>query len=153
MAGIVGAHHTSFTVEHIDRSIEFLRDQLGLELLYRRQVSDEYFARIVGIPGCVVVAALLRIQGTSHHVELFEYQVPRGVAVHPRPCDPGSSHLSLLVDDLPAMHERLRAAGVRFVSAPVLIAAGPNRGGYGVYLRDPNGILIELFQLPRKVDP
>ena len=151
MAGIVGAHHTSFTVDQVDRSIAFFCDQLGLELLYRRQVSEEYFAQIVGIPGCVVVAALLRIPGTAHHVELFEYQRPRGVPVQPRPCDPGSSHLSLLVDDLPAMYERLRAAGAQFVSAPVLVAAGPNRGGYGVYLRDPNGILIELFQPPPKL--
>jgi catechol 2,3-dioxygenase-like lactoylglutathione lyase family enzyme len=149
MAAIVGAHHTSFTVEQIDRSIEFLRHQLGLELLYRREVREEYFAQIVGVPGCAVVAALLRIPGTTHHVELFEYQVPRGVRVEPRPCDPGSSHLSLLVDDLPALYERLRKAGVRFVSPPVLVAAGPNRGGYGVYLRDPNGVLIELFQPPK----
>jgi hypothetical protein len=27
----------------------------------------------------------------------------------------------------------------------------PARGGYGVYLRDPNGIPIEFFQPPRRV--
>ncbi len=149
MPRVVGAHHTSFTVAEIDRSIGFLRDQLGLELLYRREVRAEYFAQIVGLPGCVVVAALLRIPGTTHHVELFEYESPRGEPVRPRPCDPGSSHLSLLVDDLPALYERLVAGGAQFVSPPVLVASGPNRGGYGVYLRDPNGILIELFQAPR----
>ena len=58
------------------------------------------------------------------------------------------AHLSLLTDDLPALHERLSAEGVAFVSAPVRVDAGPNAGGYGVYLRDPNGILIELFQPP-----
>jgi hypothetical protein len=52
------------------------------------------------------------------------------------------------VDDLPALYERLAGAGVAFVSPPVLITAGLNRGGYGVYCRDPNGILVELFQLP-----
>jgi len=30
----------------------------------------------------------------------------------------------------------------------VAITAGLNRGGLGIYLRDPNGILIELFQPP-----
>jgi catechol 2,3-dioxygenase-like lactoylglutathione lyase family enzyme len=152
MGGVVGAHHTSFTVADIDRSIAFFRDQLGFELQYTRQVRDEYFARIVGIPDCVVLAALLRIPGTTHHVELFEYQVPRGVVYNPQPCDPGSSHLSLLVDDLPALYDRLCAAGVEFVSRPVLVDAGPNCGGCGVYLRDPNGILIELFQPPPQAD-
>src|SRR5262249_30864203 len=145
MAEIRGAHHTSFTVSDLGRSIEFFRDRLGLELLYRREVREDYFAAIVGLPDCVVEAALLRIPGTPTHVELFDDMSPRGEPVRPRPCDPGSCHLSFLVDDLPGLYEKLAAAGVEFVGPPVLITAGPNRGGYGAYCRDPNGILIELF--------
>jgi catechol 2,3-dioxygenase-like lactoylglutathione lyase family enzyme len=150
MPEVVGAHHTSFTVANLDKSLVFFRDQLGLEVVFTREVSDNYFGRIVGLSGCRVKAALLRIPGSVHHVELFEYLTPPGQAREARPCDPGSAHLSLLVDDLPGLHERLRAAGVTFVSEPVRIEAGPNAGGYGVYLRDPNGILIELFQPPRR---
>jgi catechol 2,3-dioxygenase-like lactoylglutathione lyase family enzyme len=148
MAGIVGAHHTSFTVAYLEQSLAFFRDVLGLELLGQREVRDEYFGRIVGLPGCAVRAALLRIPRSDHHVELFEYLQPQGQPQHPRPCDPGSSHLSLLVDDLPKWYQEWRGKGIAPVSEPVLITAGPNRGGYGLYLRDPNGILIELFQLP-----
>ena len=150
MSKVVGAHHTSFTVADLDRSVEFLRDRLGLEIVFTREVRDEYFGRIVGLPGCAVRAALLRIPRSDHHVELFEYLSPRGEAHEPRPCDPGSAHLSLLADDLPGLYHRLRAAGVAFMSEPVQIDNGPNRGGYGVYLRDPNGILIELFQPPKR---
>jgi catechol 2,3-dioxygenase-like lactoylglutathione lyase family enzyme len=153
MAVIQGAHHTSFTVARLEPSVEFFRDVLGLELLFVREVRDDYFGRLVGFPGCVVKAALLRIPGSGHHVELFQYQTPRGEAHYPRPCDPGSCHLSLLTDDLPGLYEALKARGVHFVSEPVLIEAGPNRGGYGVYLRDPNQILIELFQPPRPDNP
>ena len=148
MAAIVGAHHTSFTIANLEQSLAFFRDRLGLEVVFTREVSDDYFGRIVGLPGTRVKAALLRIPGSVHHVELFEYLTPAGQAHEPRPCDPGSSHLSLLVDDLPALHELLHGAGVDLVSAPIRIEAGPNTGGYGVYLRDPNGILIELFQPP-----
>jgi catechol 2,3-dioxygenase-like lactoylglutathione lyase family enzyme len=149
MARIVGAHHTSFTVADLDSSVAFFRDALGLELLYVREIRDDYFAAIVGLPGCAVRAALLHLPGSAHHVELFQYLEPSGQPVQPRPCDPGSSHLSFLVDDLPALHAQLQPM-VRFDSEPVLITAGPNQGGYGVYLRDPNGILIELFQPPRR---
>jgi catechol 2,3-dioxygenase-like lactoylglutathione lyase family enzyme len=149
MANIVGIHHTSFTVADLDQSVAFLRDRLGLEVLFVREVCDDYFGRIVGLPGSVVRAALLRLPGSSHHVELFQYLHPPGQPHRARPCDPGSSHLSFLVDDLPALYEQLAAQGVSFVGEPVQITAGPNRGGYGVYLHDPNGILIELFQLPR----
>jgi catechol 2,3-dioxygenase-like lactoylglutathione lyase family enzyme len=149
MPGVVGAHHTSFTVADLGRSLEFFRDWLGLEVVATREIGDEYFGRIVGLPGCRVKAALLRVPGSTHHVELFEYLAPSGQPCRPRPCDPGSAHLSLLVDDLPGLCARLSAAGVAFVSEPVRIDAGPNAGGYGVYLRDPNGVLIELFQPPR----
>jgi len=148
MPGIVGAHHTSFTVAELDRSVEFFRDRLGLELVFVREVRQDYFARIVGHAGCAVRAALLKIPGSGHHVELFQYLKPVGEPHLPRACDPGSCHLSLLVDDLPALYPTLAGEGVEFVSPPIAITAGPNTGGYGLYLRDPNGILIELFQPP-----
>ena len=150
MPGIVGAHHTSFTVANLEQSLAFFRDRLGLTVVGQREIGDEYLGRIVGLPGCRVRAALLRVPESEHHVELFEYIAPKGQVHAPRPCDPGSCHLALLVADLPALYERLRAEGVAFVSPPVRIEAGPNAGGYGVYLRDPCGILIELFQPPSR---
>ena len=149
MPRITGVHHTSCTVADLERSLAFFRDLLGMEVLFVREVRDDYFGRIVGLPGCVVKAALLRLPGASHHLELFQYLSPAGQSFLPRPCDAGSSHLSFLVDDLPGLYEELKAKGVQFVGAPVPITAGPNQGGYGVYLRDPNGILVELFQPPR----
>jgi catechol 2,3-dioxygenase-like lactoylglutathione lyase family enzyme len=148
MTSIKGAHHTSFTVARLEASVEFFRDLLGLELLFVRQVQDDYLGRIVGLPGAVVKAALFRIPSSNHHVELFQYVQPAGEPHRPRPCDPGSCHLSFLVEDLRGLHQQLKDRGVNFVSEPILIEAGPNRGGYGIYLKDPNDILLELFQPP-----
>ena len=148
MPAIVGAHHTSFTVADLEKSLAFFRDELGLEVVFTREVRHDYFGQVVGLPGCVVKAALLRIPGSTHHVELFQYLTPPGLLMAPRPCDPGSSHIALLVDDLGCWYERLQSSGATFFNAPVLIDAGPNRGAYAAYLRDPNGILIELFQPP-----
>ena len=47
--------------------------------------------------------------------------------------------------------ERLRAAGVvSFVSPPVVVDTGVNAGGCALYLHDPDGIPVELFQPPRQ---
>jgi hypothetical protein len=55
------------------------------------------------------------------------------------------------VDDLRALYERLVAAGVdTFFSAPVEVDTGVNRGGFALYLRDPDGIPVELFQPPAR---
>lgn len=53
----------------------------------------------------------------------------------------GWNRIHLIVDDLAAEVERLRARGVRFRSE---IVAGP--GGSQVLLIDPSGNLVELFQ-------
>ena len=44
--------------------------------------------------------------------------------------------------------ERLRAHGVKTRSAPVRIESGPHEGGYSLYAEDPDGIVVELMQLP-----
>src|SRR5690606_36151613 len=101
-----------------------------------------------GLPGCVVKAAHLRVPGSSHKLELFEYVTPPGAPVDTRPNNPGAAHLSLYVDDLLAAYAALQAEGVTFRSAPVAIDAGANRGGFAIYLLDPDGINVELFQKP-----
>jgi catechol 2,3-dioxygenase-like lactoylglutathione lyase family enzyme len=134
-------------VAALESSVRFFQELLGCELVFAREIHDDYFGQIVGLPGCAVKAAHLRLPG-GHVVELFQYLSPSGEPHRPRPCDPGSTHLSLLVADLPALYRELSAKGVRFVSAPVPITAGPNRGAWALYMQDPNGILIELFQRP-----
>ena len=48
-----------------------------------------------------------------------------------------------------SLYEDLVAQGVTsFVSAPVEVDTGINRGGLALYLRDPDGITVELFQPP-----
>lgn len=150
MAGIVGAHHTSFSVGDLDRSVKFFTDVLEFELVGQREIRDEYFRKIVGVPACVCRAAILRIPGSTHLLELFHYTHPRIMMYEPRPCDWGSSHLSLLVDNLTELYQQMQLRGASFVSAPVKIDAGPNAGALALYLRDPNGILIELFEPAKK---
>jgi catechol 2,3-dioxygenase-like lactoylglutathione lyase family enzyme len=53
----------------------------------------------------------------------------------------GWNRIHLLVDDLPAEVERLRAAGVPFRNE---IVKGP--GGSQILLEDPSGNVVELFQ-------
>jgi catechol 2,3-dioxygenase-like lactoylglutathione lyase family enzyme len=69
-----------------------------------------------------------------------------------QPNNPGSSHLAFVVEDLSVVYEQLKAKGVNFRTPPVTIDAGVNKGGYGVYILDPDGITMELFQPPKGDD-
>lgn len=152
MAEIQRIHHTGYTVSNLERSLEFYRDLLGLEVLATQEKEGGYLAAIVGYPDTHVRMAHLRVPGAEHVIELFEYLAPDGVRpgrLEPR--DVGTSHLCLVVDDLPALYARLVEVGIdTFVSPPIEVDTGINTGGFALYLRDPDGIPVELFQPPRR---
>ena len=141
--------HTGLTVRDLDRSLAFYRDVLGMEVVFEQEKQGGYLAEIVGYPNAHVRMAHLTFQGGGHRIELFEYLEPpsRGNGGEPR--DVGITHVCLAVDDIDAVLARLTKGGGEAVSSPVLVDTGVNAGGRGVYLRDPDGILIELFQ-PRR---
>jgi catechol 2,3-dioxygenase-like lactoylglutathione lyase family enzyme len=140
-----GAFHTGFTVSNMERSLAFYRDLLGMEVL-AEFVPAEYFQRVVGFPGARARIAFLRAPNDAHRLELLEYESPRGEPTPRETNRPGNGHICFYVDDIVAMHRRLSAAGVTFVSDPIQITAGPNQGARAVYLRDPDGFTVELFQ-------
>ena len=148
---ITGADHTSFTVSNLDRSLDFYVGLLGCELLWKREaVTAKYFRDIVGFPDCACRGAHLKIPGSDHKLELFEYVAPKGTPADVRTNNPGSAHVAFYVDDLKALYAALTAKGVRFRSPPVYIDQGVNTGGWAAYCLDPDGITVELFQKPER---
>ena len=149
---IVGAQHTSYTVSDTARSLHFYRDLLGFEvILDRPEVTLDYFRTIIGFPDAVVHNAMLRIPGTNHLLELNGYKHPQGIRQDLTPNNPGSSHICYYVDDLQAMYQDLKAANVEFISTPTYLDQGPNKGGWALYMKDPDGIVIELLQPAKKL--
>src|SRR5207245_291145 len=103
-----GLHHTSYTVSNLDRSLGFYRDALGCEVLAMQEKQGGYLAAIVGYPNAHVRMAHLRVPGSDHVIELFQYLAPQGDHADVEPRNVGASHLCFLVEDLPAFYERLR---------------------------------------------
>jgi lactoylglutathione lyase len=144
---VVGAWHTGFQVADLDRSLSFYRDLLGLEEIWRRVVTHDYIATLVGYPGLELHQALLRIPGTDHCLELLDYRNVERAPVDTRTANPGTAHICLVVERLAALWDRLLDAGVEFVSPPVVPPIGPNKGRLVVYMSDWDGIRVELLQL------
>jgi catechol 2,3-dioxygenase-like lactoylglutathione lyase family enzyme len=141
-------YHTGFTVSDIDRSIEFYRDALGLTLHRRQTGTAPYLATITGFPGVRLEVALLRTPDGHGMLELLQYVSHPAPATERETNRPGNAHVCFRVPDIHAACEELSRRGVRLLSPPAEITAGIHQGAYGVYLRDPDGFTIELFQPP-----
>ena len=147
-----GVHHIGLTVADIERSIAFYHDVLGLTLHRRRpHVDNDYVAQQTGYDGVVLNVASFSIAGSPQTLEVVQYMTHGGSPAEPSTNQPGISHLCLVVDDLRSTYDDLLRRNVRFRSPPVDITAGPNTGGLVVYLNDPDGYTLELFQPPKSV--
>jgi catechol 2,3-dioxygenase-like lactoylglutathione lyase family enzyme len=148
MARFGALDHVGFSVSSLDRSIPFYTALLGEEPLLRKRWDVAYVGEILGYPGNVLDGAFWRLPGGTI-LELLEYVEPPPGRVDMETNNVGNAHLCLVTDDMDADFERLRPVGAEFRSeAPVEIPWGPYRGGKACYLRDLDGISIELIELP-----
>jgi len=124
---ITGADHTNWRVKDLQRSLRFYRDVLGLESFG----LEEY-----------------------HREErpIVSLRVPPTFILHLSPdpsFEPGSTggydHLALVVEetDTEALAEYLRTSGVQVERRSEGLVGAQGEGG-ALYVRDPEGYLIEL---------
>ena len=147
---IISADHTGITVSNLERSLAFWRDVLGFEFSHTAHQKGELAKEITGVEDAEIKLAVLKTPG-GHKIELLEYLAPPDrKCVDHRPCDLGSVHVALLVDDLDAVLERIAASGWNAAGKPQTLTKGPNAGKRVVYVRDPDGTTIEFMEVPRK---
>jgi catechol 2,3-dioxygenase-like lactoylglutathione lyase family enzyme len=100
------------------------------------------------VPGAEISIAVLKAPG--HRIELLEYLAPIDrKQFTPRSCDVGSVHVALTVDNLDAVLSAIAASDWHAAGQPQTLKSGPNAGKRIVYVRDPDGLTIELMQPPR----
>ena len=146
---IIAADHTGITVSNLERSLAFWRDLLGFELSHRAHQTGELSAKITGVPGAEISLAVLKTP-TGHKIELLEYLAPPDRKhFEPRPCDVGSAHVALTVDNLDAVLSAIAPFGWKASGEPQTLTVGPNTGKRVVYARDSDGTTIEFMQPPQ----
>lgn len=146
---IHGCDHVGITVTNLERSIQFYED-LGFETVGRWSRSEPYVQRVVGyFPDVVLEIAEMTIPGSPVRLEILEYRGVAGTQVDTASANPGTGHVCLLVEDLDELHARMTDRGAAFVSAVETSTAGPIKGGKVVYMIDPDGIRVELVELPK----
>ncbi len=137
------------TVADLDRSVAFWERLLGTTGRDRGVLAGPRLGDLLGYPaGLKIEACWIDLPGGGA-LELLQYLDREEIALPEGTAHPGNVHVCLRVDDMDAAHRHALACGARAVGeGPVDVAAGPNAGMRVAYLRDPEGVTLELRQLP-----
>jgi catechol 2,3-dioxygenase-like lactoylglutathione lyase family enzyme len=149
----LGLSHTAMTVGRTEKGVAFYRDLLGFEVGgfthntgATQEVLDNLFNDTCDITEMMPVSA-------PPHIEFLDYKTPPGG--RPMPADTRANDLwhwqtSLVTKDIQAVTDRLREAGVQFISPDVVSIPQEAQAQLGfkkaVMVRDPNGHAIRLIE-------
>ena len=145
------------TVAEMEPAVAFYRDVLGFRPIADREVGGAAYAQFTGVPSAQ--ARVVQLQLGTEVLELTDYYTPEG---RPLPLDSRShdhwfQHVAIVVSDMAAAYQQLRAAQVQFVSnlPQTLPAYLPAAAGIqAFYFQDPDGHNLEVIAFPPgKGDP
>ena len=146
MSYVTGFFHAGVTVSNMDASLRFYREGLGLVHQFDRILDADYLRSVLHLDFTAIRAVSLLIPGGGS-VELLEYQGIERMSARSRPSDYGAGHLCLYVERIAELTERLIThGGTPRSEGPVAIKSGPNEGATSIYMCDPDGYAVELFE-------
>lgn len=141
-------HHVGVTVVDIDASVAFWQRLLGAQPRNRRVLDGPQVGTMVGYPGIRIDSCWLDLPG-GVALELLQYLGREDAPHDPGTAHPGNVHVCFEVHDMDVAHAHALACGARAVTGtPIEVGAGPRAGTRLAYLRDPDGVTIELVQPP-----
>jgi len=150
MSDVSRIDHVGITTSDLDRSLHFYVDLLGLRLLSRNLLSGPDLAALLGFESVAIDNADLD-SGDGRILELMQYVQPATARVTYQSSDAPTTHIAFTVSDLATVTERLTEAGIEILSRRRLKIHDPGGAWDGVqclYLRDPDGVILELVQRP-----
>ncbi len=121
--------HTSITVRHMDESLTFYTEVLGLEFERRRTIPENH-AEI----------AFVRDPVTNARIELTHWDGKDAFEAGEQ-----LDHLAFEVPDLDQFLLKVRTKGVRVAKEPYRLSGGSSRIAF---ILDPNDVWIELIEHP-----
>ena len=140
MADPVAFNHVGQCVTDLERAKRFYCELLGFTFDREIHPPDDGSAKLMSLtPPLAMTASYLVRDGLV--LELLHYAAPgQTLAYAPRTMNaPGLTHISLSVDDLDGVLERVPDYGGEVIASSNI--------GAGVFIRDPEGQLVELLPM------
>lgn len=125
--------HIGIAVKSLDAALEFYRDKLGMLSTATELVESEH-VRVAMLP--VGESRIELLEATSEESAIARFVAKRGEGLH---------HVALRVENLCAIMDTLKSAGVRLINAEPGVGAGGHLYAF-VHPHSTGGVLLELVE-------
>lgn len=143
---VVGAV-MGLTVADMQASLRFWRDMLGFEFgppILAAFPVPAPAAALIGAPGFTEARTVMgTVPGSTARIELTEFRGQKGTPFDLRVPDPGASGMAIRVANIQDLLAKMKTAGVRVISKDGALVEWDAKIR-NVFVKDPNGFLIEL---------
>jgi catechol 2,3-dioxygenase-like lactoylglutathione lyase family enzyme len=147
---VEGLHHIGLTVRNIKKSFHWYSHMFGLTHGPMNEAMGEGLSKGVQLSEVRLSFSFLDIGSTR--IEFLQYHNPQGKDFELRNCDVGATHICLQVSNMESAFKTLEERGAVFNAPPVMLTDGDLAGSQWAYLRDPDGIQLEIWAWP-ETDP
>lgn len=148
--------HVGIVVKDLKASIEWWTRFLGEGPFdvktWLASESEDYVGRLLDYPDCDMLGAFWALPGGTV-LELLEYHNPEPGFVDMETYNVGNTHICLETHDIHADYERIKGSADFRSDAPIESTFGPYKGTLALYLRNPDGVSIELVEFPEMGRP
>jgi catechol 2,3-dioxygenase-like lactoylglutathione lyase family enzyme len=140
MPAVSVCNHIGHCVTDLERSRRFYEGVFGFTFQRELKVPDGPAGKLLRVPGPVgLTAVYLELEGFT--LELIHFDRDGNEPARDRSfTEPGLTHLSFSVRDLPYTVDRVRQLGGE-------VLADTDMGGAAIMVRDPDGQLVELLPM------
>lgn len=143
---LMGVHHVGLTVRDMKRSFEWYSKMFDLEPGPVSHGSGEMLCKSLQVGDAELSFSMISIGSTR--IEFLEYHQPLGRDFDRSNCDVGSAHVCLQVTSVDDAFRELTEKGAIFNAPPITLDSGTFVGCKWAYLRDPDGIQLEIWESP-----
>jgi catechol 2,3-dioxygenase-like lactoylglutathione lyase family enzyme len=139
-----GVHHIGLTVRDMKRSFDWYATMFNIEPGPVSVGSGTALSKSLQVDNAELSFSMIQIGSTR--IEFLQYHQPTGKDFDRSNGDVGSAHVCLEVSDIDAAYRELTEKGAVFNAPPITLDSGIFAGSTWAYLRDPDGIQLEIWQ-------
>ena len=140
---VIGYRHTGIIVKDMEKSLNFYKDILGLQVIQDFSDSSDYINKISGLTNADIHMIKLKAEdGTI--LEILEYRNHPTELIDQEIYNVGACHIALQVRDAWDAYKKLTDNNVRIISEPVLSSEGMAKV---FFCFDPNNVRVELVEM------